>query len=275
VAAPPPCGAAVWLVPQPRGGLGSKCELARSFAKCAFANPTQYGSIRLNNEAQARVGARSMKIRFACLLATALAGVSSVSLAQQPAPAGDAFVEGQHYTRIAPAQPTVTDDAKVEVAEVFMYSCPACYSLEPHLQRWVAEKPENVTFVRIPASFNAVAKMHAQAFYTAQALGKVEEIDAPFFEEFHQKRNMLDTEAKLAEFFARFGVDKETFTKTFNSFAVHTNVQRADELVRRYRVSGTPAIVVEGKYMTSGSMAGSYEGWFAIVNHLAEIEKAP
>ncbi len=211
-----------------------------------------------------------MRLKIACLLATVAAALSTAALAQQAA--SEEFVEGRHYQRLSPAQPTLTDDAKVEVAEIFMYSCPACYSLEPHLKRWISEKPENVTFVRIPASFNPMAKIHAQAYYTAQALGKLEEIDAPFFEEIHQKRNLLETEAKLADFFERFGVDEETFKKTFNSFAVHTNVQRADELVRRYRVPGTPAIVVEGKYLTNGSMAGSYEGWFAIVNHLAELE---
>ena len=213
-----------------------------------------------------------MRLKIACLLATALAGAGTATLAQQPAADGGNFVEGRHYQRLSPAQPTVTDDATVEVAEIFMYSCPACYSLEPHLKRWLAAKPENVTFVRIPASFNPMAKIHAQAYYTAQALGKAEEIDAPFFEEFHQKRNALDTEAKLADFFERFGVDEETFKKTFNSFAVHTNVQRADELVRRYRVPGTPAIVVEGKYLTNGSMAGSYDAWFAVVTDLAARE---
>lgn len=213
-----------------------------------------------------------MRFNIAWMVAIAFAGIGAAALAQQSAPAAAEFVEGRHYQRLTPAQPTITDDAKVEVAEVFMYSCPACYALEPHLKRWLAEKPEDVSFVRIPASFNPVAKLHAQAYYTALALGKTDEIDVPFFEEFHRKRNALDTEAKLVDFFEQFGVDEETFKKTFNSFAVHTNVQRADELVRRYRVSGTPAIVVDGKYMTSGSMAGSYEAWFQIVDHLAAIE---
>lgn len=214
-----------------------------------------------------------MRIKIAWMVATAFAGIGTAALAQQAPPAGE-FVEGKDYQRITPAQPTITDDANVEVAEVFMYSCPACYSLEPHLNRWLAEnKPENVTFVRIPASFNPLARVHAQAYYTAEVLGIADQIDAPFFEEFHQKRNMLDTEGKLADFFGRFGVDEETFTKTFNSFAVHTSVQRADELVRRYRVPGTPAIVVEGKYLTNGSMAGSYDGWFQIINHLAAVEQ--
>ena len=135
------------------------------------------------------------------------------------------------------------------------------------------ELPDNVTFVRIPASFNAIAALHARAFYTAEALGKLDEIDAPFFEEFHQKGNRLDSEESLADFFGRFGVDEQTFKTTFNSFAMHTKVKRADELIRRYRVPSTPSVVVNGKYLTNGQMAGSYEGWFRIIDQLAAEEQ--
>jgi thiol:disulfide interchange protein DsbA len=205
------------------------------------------------------------------MVATAFTGLGAFNaFAQESA----GLVEGKQYQRLTPAQPTMSGDGAIEVAEVFMYSCPACYSLEPHLAKWVATKPDNVTFVRIPASFNPLAKVHAQAYYTAEALGKAEEIDAAFFDEFHQKRNSLDTEAALVDFFERFGVDEATFKQTFNSFAVHAKVRRSDELVRRYRVPGTPAIVVNGKYLTSGSMAGSYDGWFQIVNELVATEQA-
>jgi thiol:disulfide interchange protein DsbA len=131
-----------------------------------------------------------------------------------------------------------------------------------------------VSFVRIPAPWNAVAMLHARAFYTAEALGKTEEIDGAFFEEFHVKGNHLDSEAKLAEFFARFGVDGTTFKNTFHSFAVDAKLKRAEDLVRRYRVPSTPSVVVNGKYLTNGSMAGSYETWFAIIEELAAAENA-
>jgi thiol:disulfide interchange protein DsbA len=128
--------------------------------------------------------------------------------------------------------------------------------------------------VRIPAPWNAVAVLHARAYYTAEALGKTDEIDGPFFNEFHVNRNFLDTEAKIASFFAKHGVDETTFTNTFNSFAVDAKIKRAEDLVKRYRVPSTPAVVVNGKYLTSGSMAGSYEQWFAIIDELAASEHA-
>ncbi len=161
----------------------------------------------------------------------------------------------------------------IEVAEVFMYSCPHCFTFEPYIERWNQGKADYVNFVRIPAAWNAVAEVHARAFYTAEVLGKLEEMHAPFFREFHINRNYLDTESKLVDFFARFGVDEDTFSSTFDSFAVHTRLQRSKDLITRYGVSETPSVVVNGKYLTRGSLAQSYQNWFDIIDELTVAER--
>jgi thiol:disulfide interchange protein DsbA len=183
--------------------------------------------------------------------------------------------EGVDYNLISPAQPTSSPATQVEVAEFFQYSCPACYAFEPHLNAWLADgKPESVNFVRVHIVWNPLARMHAQAYFTAEALGKSAEMHAAFFEEFHVKGNMLDTEDKLAAFFGRFGVTREAFDNAFGSFGVHTSLQRADQLARRYRISGTPELVVNGKYGTDVTMAGSYTKFFENVNKLVATEQA-
>lgn len=213
-----------------------------------------------------------MRSTALALLATAAA--TSWQAAAQPTVATPPFEAGKHYTVLSPAQPTSADAGKIEVAEVFMFGCPGCFGFEPHIQGWLERKADYVEFVRIPAPWNPAAVLHARAYYTAEALGKVAEIEAPFFQEFHTKRNYLDTEAKLAEFFGRFGVDAATFKSTFNSFAVNAKLKRAEELIKRYRVQSTPAVVVNGKYLTSGQLAGSYDAWFAIIDDLAARERA-
>jgi thiol:disulfide interchange protein DsbA len=196
----------------------------------------------------------------------------SAGQAQSQAAATGPFEAGKHYTVLSPAQPTSTDAGKIEVAEVFMFGCPACFGFEPHIQRWLGRKADYVNFVRIPAPFNPAAVLHARAYYAAEALGKLEAIDGDFFNEIHTNRNMLETEAKLAAFFAKHGVDEATFKSTFNSFAVNAKLKRADELIRRYRANSTPTVIVNGKYVTTGSQAGSYDAWFAIIDDLAARE---
>jgi thiol:disulfide interchange protein DsbA len=185
------------------------------------------------------------------------------------------FVAGSQYQVLEPAQPTVGErNGKVEVAEVFMFGCPHCAAFEPLLQNWLKSAPSYVSFVRVPAVWNPTAEIHARAYYTAEALGKTAEIDGPFFNEIHVKHNMLDSVDKLATFFAQFGVDDKTFRTKFSSFEIDAKVSRATDLVKRYKVPGTPAIVIDGKYLTNGAMAGTYEMWFEIIDDLAAQEHA-
>jgi protein dithiol oxidoreductase (disulfide-forming) len=213
----------------------------------------------------------------------ALSALAQPAAAQSPAkpettPASSAapsskFVAGSQYEVLTPAQPTVGDNhGKVEVAEIFMFGCPHCAAFEPLLQNWLKTAPSYVSFVRIPAPWNAVAELHARAYYTAEALGKTAEIGGPFFNEIHVKHNMLESVDKLAAFFAQFGVDDKTFRSKFTSFEIDAKVSRAADLVKRYKVPGTPAIVIDGKYLTNGAMAGTYDMWFEIIDDLAAQE---
>ena len=206
-----------------------------------------------------------------CLPLLCLAG--GMSMAQDAS--APRFVEGTHYDVLTPRQQTLTDDGTVEVAEIFAYSCPHCMNFEPALAHWLTTKPDNVSFVRIPAAWgDRMSDIHAQAFYTAAELGILEDVHPAFFREFHERRNYLETEGKLREFFSRFGVSFEQFDNTFSSFVVHTKLQRAKDLMRRYGVTETPMIIVNGKYQSRGAQAGDYGTWFAIIDELAAREQA-
>jgi thiol:disulfide interchange protein DsbA len=96
----------------------------------------------------------------------------------------------------------------------------------------------------------------------------------PFFREMHVTGNYLQSEDAIVEFFERFGVSRDDFEGAYNSFAVHTKLQRADELARRYRVDSTPTVVVNGKYRTNASMAGGYPELLELIDALAASERA-
>ena len=129
-----------------------------------------------------------------------------------------------------------------------------------------------MNFVRIPAVWNPLVKFHARAFYTAQALDKEDAMHTAFFREIHLNGNVLDSEAKLREFFGRFGVSDEDFSGAFNSFAVHAKLQQAETLARRYRVTSVPLVVVNGKYTTSATMTGGYETLIEVIDELVVLE---
>lgn len=167
------------------------------------------------------------------------------------------FKEGQHYERLVPTQPTVGSADKIEVAEVFQYTCPHCFTLDPTLSQWADELDPDARFVRIPAVFNRAAQVHAQMFYTAELLasnGTLEDFGqfhTAAFNEIHRRGNRLVSVDAIERLFARFGVSGEDFSKSWNSFPVNQKLRVGGDLVRRYNVASVPTIVVNGKYRVS------------------------
>lgn len=193
-------------------------------------------------------------------------------LAAQSILAAD-LVEGVQYKALRPAVPTSVAPGKIEVVEVFWYACGHCYLLEPKLEAWERNgKPANVELVRLPAVWNDVLKTHARLFYTIEILGK-RELHAEAFREINVRGNHLDTLQKIEAFFTSRGVSKADFQKAFAGFAVESKMARAIDLNKRYRITSTPTVIVNGRYVTDAGMAGGEEKLFQVVNALAAREK--
>ncbi|MBL8269989.1 thiol:disulfide interchange protein DsbA/DsbL [Steroidobacter sp.] len=183
------------------------------------------------------------------------------------------YKEGANYQKIVPAQPTNAGPGKVEVAEVFWYGCGHCFALDPAIESWRGKnKPAYVEFVRVPAMWNEGTRLHARVFYTAELLGKLDELHSLIFREIHVTGNQLNSVDKIAAFFQQHGVNKDEFTKAFSSFAVESKLQRADFLNKRYRIQSVPTVVVNGKYSTDVSTAGGESQLFGLIDELAAHE---
>jgi thiol:disulfide interchange protein DsbA len=178
-----------------------------------------------------------------------------------------AFDEGIDYQRVAPAQPVETGD-KIEVLELFWYGCPHCFHLEPVLEVWLKKLPKNVAFRRMPAVLGDTWLPHTRAYYTAEVLGVLDRINEPLFQAIHVDKKPLLDEASLADFFVSQGVSREDFTRTFHSFTVESKVRRAVAMTRRYGIDGVPAMIVDGKYRTGGSLAGGQDKMMQVVDFL-------
>jgi thiol:disulfide interchange protein DsbA len=181
--------------------------------------------------------------------------------------------QGVNYKLLTPAQPTNVAPGKVEVVEVFWYACGHCYLLEPKLEAWSRNgKPANAELVRLPATWNNILKTHARVFYTMELLGK-QNLNAEIWREINLKGNRLDTPAAIETFFTSRGVSKADFQRAFASFAVDSKIMKAEDLNRRYKITATPTVVVNGKYVTDVGMAGSEDRLFEVINALVAKEK--
>ena len=176
------------------------------------------------------------------------------------------------YADVVPAQPTRSAD-KIEVIEFFWYGCPACYALEPSLEHWLKNKPDDVEFIRIPAVLPPSWELLARAFYTAEALRINDRTHGLLFDAIHSDKRRFQTAEALADFYAGQGVDRKKFIKTFNSFAITGKVRRAKKLTQRYGTDGVPTLIVNGKYRTGLGFTGSTNKLMSVIDKLIERER--
>lgn len=187
---------------------------------------------------------------------------------------------GTNYTVLSPAQPTDAPPGKVEVIEMFWYGCPHCYAFDPTLEAWRKHKASYIQFVRVPVMWADIHRAHARLFYTLQALGKLDQLHSKVFDEIHQKGDELyvsgDPQATLEDevkFAEANGISRADFVAAYNSFGVQANLQKADDLARRYKIDAVPTIVIDGKYESNVGMAGDENKLIELINDLAASEK--
>lgn len=193
----------------------------------------------------------------------------SQSQSQPQAPAaGEGYVVIQQPVRTA-------DPDKIEVTEVFWYGCGHCFDFEPMVTQWAAQLPEDVDFRQSPAMWNELMVIHAQAYYTAKALGVLEQVHQVIFDEINLRKNPLrDRDALEKLFLANTDLDADTFRKAFDSFGVKSQVKQADARARAYGIAGTPELIVNGKYRVTGRAAGSKANMLEVAEQLIAKERA-
>lgn len=182
------------------------------------------------------------------------------------------FTEGIDYTTLDKPVKT-SDPSKIVVTELFWYGCPHCFRFEPYAQSWKKTLAKDVKFEQIPSTLNPRWSDHARAHYALELLGKIDDIHAKLFNAIHIQNKHLNDRDSIADFVSQYGVNKQKFKDAFNSFAVETKLRKNAKKERLYHVEGVPSIIINGKYVTSGSLAGSYARMLKIMDFLVQSER--
>jgi thiol:disulfide interchange protein DsbA len=215
------------------------------------------------------------------LAAVASTVAAATSTASAAATSGTQWQDGVNYTRTVPAQPTNVPAGQVEVLEFFWYACPHCYALEPTVQTWLKSKAAYITFTRVPVEWNEGHRSLAHLFYALEAMGKLNDVHGEIFKEIQVNGNPLigpdpnnaaSAERTQVSFIKKLGLSDADFEKAYQDMNVQTAMQRADQLVERYRVTAVPTFVVNGKYTTDVTMAGGPEKLMSLLSDLAAQE---
>jgi len=181
-------------------------------------------------------------------------------------------LEGVEYTELARRLPVETGD-KVEVREIFWYGCPHCYTLEPHLLRWIKTVPANAKFIRTPgATWASTWETHARSYYAFEAMKLVDKLHPALFAAIHDQNRPLIDENSISFFVGEKGVDEKAFRNAYHSFGVSAKVKGAKNFSEQGGIKSVPTMIVDGRYLTTSTMTGTHEEMLKVVDFL--IKKA-
>ena len=180
--------------------------------------------------------------------------VADAAIASAKLPPGPAPVLGTDYFIID--SPDHETGKTISVVEVFGYSCPHCAHFQPYVDAWKKKQPADVKFSYLPAVFGGIWEVFARAYYTAEAMGVLQKSHNGIYNAVHVQHRMPNNLDEVAALYADYGVDKNVFASTMQSFAISAKVGAAHELAKRWGIEGTPTIVVAGKYRVTITNAG-------------------
>lgn len=196
-----------------------------------------------------------------------------VPLAAGAAPT-TAPVEGQDYELIAEPGPFAPLAGKIEVVELFGYTCPHCAHFEPLLETWAAKQPVDVRLTLVPAAFGGSWDSYARAFYAAEQVGVLKRSHGEMFKALHEQRSLPVQNVspeELATFYANYGVQPQRYIDALRSTGVDAKVKNARAFAMRVRPPGTPALIINGKYLVKGR---TFEDSLRIADALVARERA-
>lgn len=182
-------------------------------------------------------------------LALALCGATLAASASPADPKN-----GVEYLTLATPQ-AVAAGKKIEVTEFFAYYCPHCNVLEPDISAWVKKQGENIVFKRVHVQRGEPVAAQQRLFYTLEAMGLLDQLHAKVFHAMHVEHERLGSDEAVFDFVAKHGVDRAKFIDTYRSFGVAARVRRANALMEAYQVDSWPLIAIDGRYITSPSLA--------------------
>ena len=180
-------------------------------------------------------------------------------------------VYAQKYVQISTEKQQESKD--IIIYEFFWYGCPHCYNLEPTMNRIEADLEKDTKVVKLPVALRDSWIPHAKLYYALKQMNKIDLVHNLIFEEIHLEDNRLNTEQQMIDFLGKHGIDTDKFIEKYNSFGTEARIKKASNLAKKYQIDSVPTIIINGKFLTSGSYVSSYDELYSVVNLLVERER--
>ena len=112
--------------------------------------------------------------------------------------------------------------------------------------------PKDVMLTKVPATFDPAWEPMTYTFYALQKLGQQKQLEDALYNVWNASNIQQMDETLTTDFVAQHGVDRNKFSATYNAPEIKTQVMNSKKMMQDYNIRGTPALVVDGKYLISG-----------------------
>lgn len=209
---------------------------------------------------------RSHRLFPALRRLVALPGLILLALSFALIAPAHAAAEGEGYRMVD--TDVESPEGKILVQEFFWYGCPHCYYLEAELEPWLGRLDADVVFERRALALGQHWLPLTQAFYAADSLDAVEDTHRELFLAIHEDGKRLEDAETIADFYAGQGVDRAAFLEAFNGFAVQNQIRKTAQIAQAAGVRGVPSILIDGRYLVTGRLAGGNAQMLEVVDEL-------
>jgi thiol:disulfide interchange protein DsbA len=167
---------------------------------------------------------------------------------------------GFEYHALPTPQPTDSGN-KVELTLFFDYACPHCNSFEPLFMEWVRKQGNTVRLKRVHIGRPNRDLPQQRLFYTLESMGLLEAWHDKVFAAIHgPERASFVSDAAVLEWVEKAGINRAAFATTSTSPGVEVKLRRARALMDAYRIDRWPTVAVNGRYLTSPTLASEHVG---------------
>lgn len=183
------------------------------------------------------------------------------------------FVSGKDYVELDESFRS-KNKSKIEVVEVFSYTCVHCYAFEPVIHEWYKQQLPDVLLIQNHVNFSLDMGPYQRGYYTIQKLNLKDKNHLRVFETIHksERPKFLATPEQWADFLAGQGIDRKTIIDTYNSAAIDATIKIVDQSVISEKITGTPQIIVDGMYVVTNGVDAKRK--LEVANYLIDKVRA-
>ena len=178
---------------------------------------------------------------------------------------------GKDFTLIDDPLP-VKQDGMVEVTYAFWYGCNHCFAFDSSINNWASDQPNYVKFAKMPITWGPIHQLHAALYYSIEALKLDSGTHTAVFTTIHKENNFLASEGAIVNFLGKVGADKEKSKQYLNSFAIKQKVSRAIQVSRQVKITSTPMLIVDGKYIIQSKP--NKQETLKVLDYVVNLQKA-